>query len=227
MWMRLGSWMAAAPGILTSKTPFSKLALILSSSTSLGSCRLLRKEPERRSLTRYPLRSSSLSSSSLPEMVRTPLWTAISTSSGLAPGSSALTTRSSSSWITSIAGDHPAFCVLCSPCSPGDATEHLVEQAVHLAQRVVEPAAPVSAHHGLYPLLSRLPRISRRDASIPSLPSSPVDTKPPSVQDLCRLRRTLFGTPGRVHLGRATQSEGEYKQQHAEGERVGSDQPHQ
>src|SRR5829696_2686500 len=119
------------------------------------------------------------------------------------------------------------LCPLLVPCSPGDATEHLVEQAVHLAQRVVEPAAPVSAHHGLYPLLSLSPRIPRRDTSIPSSLSSPVDTKPPSVQDLCRLRRTLFGAPGRVHLGRTTQSEGEYKQQHAEGERVGSDQPHQ
>src|SRR5918994_700380 len=47
-------------------------------------------------------------------------------------------------------------------CSPSYATEHLVEQAVHLAQRVVEPAAPVSAHHSLYPLLSRSSRIPRR-----------------------------------------------------------------
>src|ERR671918_3196044 len=60
-------------------------------------------------------------------------------------------------------------CPLLALCSPSYATEHLVEQAVHLGPRVVEPAAPVSAHHGLYPLLSRLPRISRRDASIPSL----------------------------------------------------------
>src|ERR671913_1030489 len=87
-------------------------------------------------------------------------------------------------------GPSGVLCPLLLTCSPGDATEHLVEQAVHLAQRVVEPAAPVSAHHGLYPLLSLSPRIPRRDTSIPSLPSSPVDTKPPSVQDLCRLRRT-------------------------------------
>src|ERR687889_208523 len=43
------------------------------------------------------------------------------------------------------------LCPLLAPCSPGYATEHLVEQAVHLAQRIVEPAAPVSAHHGLHP----------------------------------------------------------------------------
>src|SRR5215204_7345836 len=155
--MRLGSWMAAAPGILTSKTPFSKLALILSSSTSWGSCRLLRNEPERRSLTRYPLRSSSLSSSSLPEMVRTPLWTVISTSSGLAPGSSALTTRSSSSCITSMAGDQPAICVLCSSPVRRATPPNIWSNRRYLAQRVVEPAAPLSAHHGLYPLLSLSP----------------------------------------------------------------------
>src|ERR687896_2000759 len=62
-------------------------------------------------------------------------------------------------------------CPLLAPCSPGYATEHLVEQAVHLAQRVVEPAAPVSAYHSLYPLLSRSSRIPRRDTSILSLPS--------------------------------------------------------
>src|ERR671916_3236244 len=55
------------------------------------------------------------------------------------------------------------LCPLLVPCPPGDTTEHLVEQAVHLAQRVVEPAAPVSAHHGLHPLLSHSPRIPRRD----------------------------------------------------------------
>src|ERR687889_1057656 len=55
------------------------------------------------------------------------------------------------------------LCPLLAPCSPGYATEHLVEQAVHLAQRVVEPAAPVSANHGLYPLLSCSSRIPRRD----------------------------------------------------------------
>jgi hypothetical protein len=49
------------------------------------------------------------------------------------------------------------LCSLLVPCSPGYATEHLVEQTVHLAQRVVEPAAPLSAHHGLYPLLSLSP----------------------------------------------------------------------
>src|ERR687893_2702289 len=74
------------------------------------------------------------------------------------------------------------LCPLLVPCSPGYATEHLVEQAVHFPQRVVQPAAPGSAHHGLYPLLSLSPRLPRRDTSIPSLPSSPVDTKPPSVQ---------------------------------------------
>src|SRR5919107_2996959 len=55
-------------------------------------------------------------------------------------------------------------CPLLALCSPSYATEHLVEQAVHLAQRIVEPAAPVSAHHSLYPLLSRSSRIPRRDA---------------------------------------------------------------
>src|SRR5919112_4123187 len=108
-------------------------------------------------------------------------------------------------------------CPLLVPCSPGYATEHLVEQAVHLTQRVVEPAAPVSAHHGLYPLLSLSPRIPRRDTSIPSLPSSPVDTKPPSVPDLCRHCRTLFDTTRRLHLRRATYPEGKYQQQHAKG----------
>ena len=83
-------------------------------------------------------------------------------------------------------------CVLCSStCSPGDATEHLVEQAVHLAQRVVEPAAPVSAHHGLYPLLSRLPRISEAGridpvftvfaGSIPNLLPYQISQAPPNV----------------------------------------------
>src|ERR687889_1615300 len=42
-------------------------------------------------------------------------------------------------------------CPLLALSSPGYATEHLVEQAVHLAQRIVEPAAPISAHHILYP----------------------------------------------------------------------------
>src|ERR687893_664242 len=59
-------------------------------------------------------------------------------------------------------GPSGVLCPLLLTCSPGDATEHLVEQAVHLAQRVVEPAAPVSAQHGLYPLLSCSSRIPRR-----------------------------------------------------------------
>src|ERR687895_225277 len=81
-------------------------------------------------------------------------------------------------------GPPGVLCPLLIPCSPGDAAEHLVEQAVHLAQRVVEPAAPVSAQHGLYLLLSPLPRIPRRDTSIPSLPTSPIYTKPPSAPAL-------------------------------------------
>src|ERR671916_837662 len=84
-------------------------------------------------------------------------------------------------------GPPGVLCPLLVTCSPGDATEHLVEQAVHLTQRVVEPAAPVSAHHGLYPLLSRWPRIPRRNTSILSLPSSPAYAQPPSVPDLSRL----------------------------------------
>src|SRR5215204_3717157 len=123
-------------------------------------------------------------------------------------------------------GPPGVLCPLLLPCSPGDPTEHLVEQAVHLAQRVVEPAAPVSAHHGLYPLLSLSPatrggiymsRLYRLLRSIPNL----------LPRQLSRLRRTLFDSPGRVHLGCATQSEGENKQQHSEGQRVCPDQPHQ
>src|SRR5215203_781713 len=81
-------------------------------------------------------------------------------------------------------GPPGGLCPLLVPRPPGYAAEHLVEQAVHLAQRVVEPAAPVSAHHGLYPLLSRLPRIPRRDLYVPPLPTSPVYTKPPSAPAL-------------------------------------------
>src|SRR5215207_3287036 len=65
-------------------------------------------------------------------------------------------------------GPPGGLCPLLVPRPPGYAAEHLVQQAVHLAQRVVEPAAPVSAHHGLYPLLSLSPRIPRRKTSIPS-----------------------------------------------------------
>jgi hypothetical protein len=93
------------------------------------------------------------------------------------------------------------LCSLLVPCSPGYATEHLVEQTVHLAQGVVEPAAPLSAHHGLYPLLSLSPRNPRRQTSSLSLPSSPAYAQPPSVPDLSKLRRTVLDTPGRVHLG--------------------------
>src|ERR671920_1610493 len=57
-------------------------------------------------------------------------------------------------------GPPGVLCPLLVTCSPGDATEHLVEQAVHLAQRVVEPAAPISAHHILYPF-SRVRPASR------------------------------------------------------------------
>src|SRR5215208_6567113 len=98
-------------------------------------------------------------------------------------------------------GPPGVLCPVLVPCSPGDATEHLVEQAVHLAQRVVEPAAPLSAHHGLYPLLSLSPRNPRRQTSSLSLPSSPAYAQPPSVPDLSKLRRTVLDTPGRVHLG--------------------------
>src|SRR5918999_3441349 len=125
-------------------------------------------------------------------------------------------------------GPPGVLCPLLIPSSPGDAAaEHLVEQAVHLAQRVVEPAAPISAHHGLHSLLSLSPRIPRRETSILSLPSSSAYTQPPSVPDLSRIRRTLLDTPGRLHPGRATNPESEYQKQHAEGERIGSDQPHQ
>src|ERR671920_1330686 len=83
-------------------------------------------------------------------------------------------------------------CPLLAPCSPGYATEHLVEQAVHLAQRVVEPAAPISAHHSLYPF-SRARPASRGGTHIdPVFTFFPVYAQPPFVPDLSRLRRTLF-----------------------------------